>query len=381
MNLKKDLMKVFGFNIITLLTGIVSGLVIPAFLSLDQYAYLKTFTLYLSYVGILHFGLADGLFIKYGGSYEDEVDKSILKGEHHFFLGFQFLISVIVIIISLIIKDEILFAFSLAIIPYNLLTFYKFFYQAIGKFDVYSKIIVLPSLIMLIFNLIVIFILEIQNYWFFVFIRISAFAIIFIILEYKFYTLNKEVKAKMHLSAIKSIFSIGFFIMLGNLSSQLFYSIDRWFVKFSFTSEEFAFYSFAISMMAVINVFIGSITKVFYPYLSRNSNNAILQKLKNYFIIIASVASGGYFVFTFIVNNFISKHIPALNVISIIFAGFPAIIVIKALYVNLYKVRKSDKIYVRTVVGMLGVTAILNLIALKTFGNNVAIATATTLSF
>lgn len=381
MDLKKDLMKVFGSNIVTLAAGIVSGLVIPSFLSLDQYAYFKTFTLYLSYVGILHLGLADGLFIKYGGSYEDEVDKSLLKGEHHFFLVFQLVISIAIIITSLFIEDKILLAFSFSIIPFNLLTFYKFFYQAIGKFNIYSKILIFPPVVMLVANLVVIFIFEIENYWLFIFIRLFAYFSIFLILEYNFYRLTKSAETNIDFEEIKSIFNIGFFIMLGNLSSVMFYSIDRWFVKFSFTSSDFAFYSFAISMMGMINIFINSITKVFYPYLARNKDYGILQKLKKYFIIIASFATGSYFVFAFIVNNFIPKHIPALNIIAIIFAGFPALITIKALYINLYKVRKSDKLYVKTVFSMLLISGILNFIALTVFGNNIAIAVATTFSF
>jgi len=169
--------------------------------------------------------------------------------------------------------------------------------------------------------------------------------------------------------------------MLGNLSLKMFYSIDRWFVKFSFASSDFAFYSFAMSMMGMINLFIGSVTTVFYPYLSRENNKNILKKLKIYFIMIGSISSGGYFVFSIIVNLFISKYIPSLNVISIIFAGFPALIVLKALYVNLYKAQKKDRLYLKTVIKMLMISASLNLIAVFLFGNNVSVAIATTISF
>lgn len=381
MNLKKSLLKVLGSNIVTLSAGIVSGLVIPAFLSLDQYAYLKTFTLYLSYVGILHFGLADGLFIKYGGSYEDEVDKSLLKGEHHFFLIFQFIITILIIILSLILEDKILFAFSISIIPFNLLTFYKFFYQAIGKFDTYSKILVFPPLLMLIMNLLIIYIFEIKNYWLFIWIRVLSYSLIFIFLEYNFKRLTNKVDVKFDWNEIKEIFEIGFFIMIGNLALKVFFSIDRWFVKFSFTNSDFAFYSFAISMMTMINLFIGSVTTVFYPYLSRKNDIEILKKLKIYFLILGSMSSGGYFAFSIIVHLFMKKYIPSLNIISIIFAGFPALIILKALYINLYKAKKSDKLYVKTVIIMLLMAIILNFLAVLTVGNNVSIAIATTVSF
>ena len=78
MSLKKDIASVSSSNVINLLIGIITGFLVPAFLSLDQYAYLKTFTLYIGFVGILHFGFIDGLYIKYGGRKEKELDKGIL---------------------------------------------------------------------------------------------------------------------------------------------------------------------------------------------------------------------------------------------------------------------------------------------------------------
>jgi len=62
MQLKKDLFKVFSSNFINLVIGIITGFLVPAFLSLDQYAFLKTFTLYIGYVGIIHFGFIDGIY-------------------------------------------------------------------------------------------------------------------------------------------------------------------------------------------------------------------------------------------------------------------------------------------------------------------------------
>ena len=92
MSLKKDLASVFSSNVINLIVIIITGFLVPAFLSLDQYAYLKTFTLYIGYVGVLHFGFIDGLYIKYGGKRENDLDKSILKGENYFLLIFHYIV-------------------------------------------------------------------------------------------------------------------------------------------------------------------------------------------------------------------------------------------------------------------------------------------------
>jgi hypothetical protein len=91
--------------------------------------------------------------------------------------------------------------------------------------------------------------------------------------------------------------------------------------------------------------------------------------------------SGGYFIFNFIVNAFLSKYIPSLEVISILFAGYPAIIIINALYINLYKVNKQEKRYVSSVLKILIISIILNTLAILIHKSNLSIAIATTISF
>ena len=73
MNLKKSLTKVFSANIVQLLSSAIVGFVVPAILSIDSYAKYKTYTLIISYLGLLHFGYPDGLYIKYGGKKYDEI--------------------------------------------------------------------------------------------------------------------------------------------------------------------------------------------------------------------------------------------------------------------------------------------------------------------
>ena len=115
MDFKKNILRVFSANFINMLVGIITGLVIPIFLSVSEYASLKTFTFYLSYIGLLHFGFVDGQFLKYGGKEIDDVNINELKGESKFFFIFQGIITLFFILLSIILKDEIIFLFSLCI--------------------------------------------------------------------------------------------------------------------------------------------------------------------------------------------------------------------------------------------------------------------------
>ncbi|KLU62676.1 GDSL-like lipase/acylhydrolase [Peptococcaceae bacterium CEB3] len=381
MSLKRDIARVFSSNVIALLVGIITGFLVPAFLPLDQYAYLKTFTLYIGYVGILHFGFIDGLYIKYGGKREEELDKSILKGEHRFLLFLQLAVTMVFLALGIAFKDGILIAFSLAIIPTNMRTLFQFLFQALGQFGLYSKIALLTPNLLLLTNLFLIYVLRINNFWPFVFGSLGVYYIVFIGLEIMFLRRVRGCKPLNDNKELINNFRVGIFVMTGNLSALLFYSMDRWFVKLLFSISSFAYYSFAISMMSIVNVLISSITMTFYPYLVRNQEEDLLKKIKTGLLVIGTVASGAYFVFAFIVRVFMKKYIPSLDIISILFAECPAVIVINALYVNLYKARKRERQYFFTVFRMLAVTLVLNAVSVLLYKRPQSIALATTLSF
>jgi O-antigen/teichoic acid export membrane protein len=380
MQFKNDLFKVFSSNVITLIVGIITAFIVPMFLSLDQYAHLRTFTLYLSYVGILHFGFIDGIYIKYGGKLEGELDKKRLLGEHKFLVLFQLIVTILTLALGFILDDAILIAFSVAILPINLQTLFKFLYQAIGEFGVYSKIILITPNLLLIINLIIIFVLKTNNFWPFIIGNIITYYIVFIGLE--IYFLKKYIGYSTIIDSreLFSNFKVGIFILIGNLLSMLFYDLDRWFVKFFLSNNDFAIYSFAISMLGVINILINSVTMTFYPYFAREQNEDKLKLIKKYLLIIGSLSSGGYFVFKFVIETFLEKYTPSLDVIMILFVGFPALIIINALYINLYKAKKQEKKYVLSILKMCFISVALNIVALLIYKNNISIAIGTMIS-
>jgi O-antigen/teichoic acid export membrane protein len=381
MQFKKDLFKVFSSNFLNLIIGVVTSFLVPAFLSLDQYAFFKTFTLYISYVGILHLGFIDGAYIKYGGKLEDELDKNRLLGEHKFLVIFQSTVTILSVVIGLLLNDVILIAFSIAILPINVQTLFKFLYQALGEFNVYSKILLLTPTLLLLINISIIFILKVNNFWPFIIGNIITYYIVFIGLEIYFLRKFNGVSPIIDYKEIWNNFKVGSFIMVGNLSSMFFYAADRWFVKFTLSITDFALYSFAISMLTVINILISSVTMTFYPYLARGQDEKKLKLIKKYLLIIGVLSSGGYFAFEFVVGTFLEKYMPSLEIIMILFAGFPAIIIINALYINLYKARKQQKKYVFAVLIMCVVSVVLNFGAILLAKGNISIALATTVSF
>lgn len=63
-NLATGIVLIFIANVINLLFSIGTNLILPKFLSVESYAAIKTYQLYITYVGVLHFGFNDGMYQK-----------------------------------------------------------------------------------------------------------------------------------------------------------------------------------------------------------------------------------------------------------------------------------------------------------------------------
>ncbi|KUK89697.1 MAG: Polysaccharide biosynthesis protein [Thermotogales bacterium 46_20] len=378
-----DISKVFGSNLLVLTVGIVNGFLIPGFLGIEEYALFKTFGLYASYVGILHFGFVDGIYIKYGGIKREQVPDAQLKAELLFLFGFQLLLLLFGVVVSFALNMHILIPVSLSILPVNMITFFKFLYQATGSFGQYARINSLTPVFTLIATLTIVFLIGDRNAALFISAVVGIHYLVFALLMLDrarsvFRSKGQPVVSKPMFDNIK----VGIFIMIGNLSTMLFYSMDRWFVKILLRTEDFAFYSFSTSMMGMVMILVTSVAMTFYPMLvRRQEEETLLRTIKAYLLILGSFAATAYFAFDFVINRILEDYVPSLQVISILFAGFPAIAVINAIYVNMYKAQKAEKKYFCTVLGMAVFSFGFNALAVMIIKSNWAIAAATTIAF
>lgn len=380
MNLKKTIAKVFSANVIQLVTGIIVGLWLPSILSIDGYANEKTYTLLVSYIGFLHFGFIDGLYIKYGGKKTENINKATLKGEYYFLLIAESILSIILVIISITVKNTILLLFSLTILPIMIYAFFRYYFQAVGEFKKYTIIMYLYSLIYLIANILLIFIIKSDNYIWYALCTIISYIIAGLIYHFELIKKLRGIKPTFDRKNLLNVTKVGIFILLGNLSIVGLFSIDKWFIKIFFTTEDFAYYSFAVSMLNIINTLVSAISVVFYNYLCNNNTEKNINKIKDYLMILGGIASGAYFILSFIVKKYLVKYIPSLDIISITFSTLPYMVLINALYVNLYKVNKNEKKYLKVVSIMLLISIIYNFIAVIVFKTTSAVALATVLT-
>ena len=103
--LKKGILAVFKTNVIVLLFNLITNFLLPKYLSVEAYASIKAFQLYVLYIGVFHFGYCDGMYLRYGGKTIGNIDKHELKNDVSTMCLYQLGISILVIASNLFIHD------------------------------------------------------------------------------------------------------------------------------------------------------------------------------------------------------------------------------------------------------------------------------------
>lgn len=376
--MKKGLFKVFFANIVYLILNLLINFLIPKYVSIDSYSLIKTYALYISYAGFFSIGYNDGMYLKYGGKNLEEIDKKELSDNFINYIILIFFMFILILLSSIILKDNILIAFSFGMVSYNLLSYLKSLYQATGKFGLYGICLNVEKILIFIFTFLGIYIFKSDSYLFYVWVQVIVGLLVsgylFIIFQKNF---NIFKYGKFKFTEIKENIKSGIVLMLGNFSNILFTGMDRWFVKFLLNSFSFAMYSFAASMEGIVNVFISPITITMYNYFCKKPKLEDIKNVKNLSLIYGFLIISLAFPAKFILEFYLTKYINSVNLIYFLFAAQLFYVIIKGIYVNLYKAQKRQKKYLLQLLIMLFVGFCLNFIFFKIFKNNESIAFAT----
>ena len=378
-----NILNVFYANIIVLVLGFFNGLVFPKILSVEDYATYHTFLLYLNYIAVFHLGLPNGMAIKYAGTSFDDINKKEYKAETILLFLFLGSFSVLFSIAYAFTKIKMIAYLSFAIFPIVYYGSIKSLWIAWGQFEKYRNInsfliIIIPVIAFIFFlvtgkltsdTYITIYLLA---YW---------IITIYLIFNYLKFTINEKSDAIFSKHNIK-LLKIGFLFLVGGYINVLFTSSDKQFVQLFFSKEQFAYYSFGMSIQSMISILIVSISQPLFPKLAKGGMClSEYNFLKNILIVLGAFLSSAYFFASFFVKILLPKYIPSLDVISIYFMVFPAIAIVNCLYLNLYKILKITSIYIYTLITMLLLSIGLNYIFILVYPNYLVVATSTTLLY
>lgn len=150
--MKKDIFKIFSSNLIKMLVTFVTAFLVPMVLSVDDYGYYKVYTFYAAYIGILHFGFCDGIYLDYGGKEESEIKTEQISRQLATIFIFSGGLASIALLWGILRHDFTIVCLGLTVVPTIVYTFYSYVYQATGDFKKYTWMLNLSTMFNLLMN-------------------------------------------------------------------------------------------------------------------------------------------------------------------------------------------------------------------------------------
>lgn len=345
--LSSGIINVLFANICNLVFSVLTSFLLPKFLSVDTYASIKTFQMYVGYVGLLHLGYVDGMYIKNGGKDFKNLDKNQLSSSLATLRLMQIGMLALFVLISLVYRDVTFIAFAFAIFPLNMAAYFQMLFQSIGEFKKYSKLIRWTTATTFFINMFLLILLKTDKAEYYLCAYVLLDYIIWIALEVIIRRISKAKFKAIGFDKSELSFNIknGLLLTLGNLSSSLFTGMDRWFVKALLETIDFAQYSFAVSIEHFVNVALNPVSITLYNYFCKHDDATQIRKIRNYVLIFATCVIAAAFPAKFILEHFLSNYIDAGKIIFLLFSAQIFYFTIKSIYVNLYKARRKQNAY------------------------------------
>lgn len=260
-------------NTIAIFISICMIFVLPRYLSLYDYGTWQLFLFYFSYVGFLHFGWEDGIYLRYAGFNYKDLDKSKLLGQVLAVIGSQCLLGLAIFLsVNAFMLDGIqrdIFRFiAVALILANSNNLFSFIMQMTSRIKDYARLIAFEPLIFIILVMLVLS-LGARDYVSLVYCKLTSLTIVCAFGGYLLWDL-RQAKVPyfpaIYAEAKENIY-VGSKLMLANIASMLVIGIVRFGISEGWDVVTFGKISLTLSISNFLMVFINAVSVVLLPEL------------------------------------------------------------------------------------------------------------------
>ena len=266
-------------NIVYLIITCLTTFLLPKFLSEEGYGSFQLYLFYIGYIGFFHFGWADGVFLRYGGAYYEELDRARFSRQFRLITALEAILGALICVFSLtLIKDAdksvILFLTGLSVILLLPRTFLQHVLQSTDRFREYA---ILTAVEKIVFALIAVGALASGSRSFIIIAVADVIGKLFALI-YTVWCCRDIVRAKPESmdegfrEAWRNI-SVGINLMLANISSALIIGIVRFAIERQWDVVTFGKISLTLSVSNFLMVFIRAVAMVMFPMLRRTEEN------------------------------------------------------------------------------------------------------------
>lgn len=362
---------------VSLLAGFVVGIIVPKYIPDLEYSYWQVFLLYYGYVGLFHFGLTDGLVLRYSQYDFDHLDKPRLRSQFLVLMAGTSTIAVLACLVSSLLLGGayllVAFLVSIGIVIKNYFAYTSYTFQLTNRINGYACLVIAQRLL---YGVLIVacLLFGLQDFYWFCLADLaselfSSFAASFF---NKGLYLGKGLSFKETMKEAWANVSSGAFLMVSNLSSMLIVGAAKMVVQWRWDELVFGKLAFAFSVANLFLAFVTAISVVLFPSLKRMSEEEypkLFEKIRDmvtpvlFFVLIA------YFPGCWLLNKWLPNYAESLVYLGIL---LPLIVFSSKnnlLTNNYLKVYRKEKLMLVINMSSVAVGIVLFLLGAYAFGS------------
>ena len=327
-----DFIKNFSYtlssNLLSLVISTLVVLIIPKLIGVEEYGYWQLYIFYTSYIGFLHFGWNDGIYLRYGGKEYDSLDKKMFFSQYYMLFIVQLLIGILISIYALLfVQGEnrvfIIQMTSIALVIVNSRYMLLFILQATNRIRIYAKITMLDR-ILYVALIILLLIFGIRNFKLMIIADLLGKGVSLLVAMYA----CKDIVFR-HISqftfTLKEAYlnlSVGIKLMLSNIAGKFIIGFVKLGIERSWDIETFGKVSLTLSISNLVMLFINAVGVIMYPILRRTNESKlpnIYMTMRDVLMIILLGVLIFYYPLKSILSSWLPEYAESLNYMAILF--------------------------------------------------------------
>lgn len=338
-------------QMVSLLCSFLLNLIVPKFISELDYAYWQTFILYIGYVGVFHFGILDGIVLRYGGYDYENLDKERMCSQCMLLMLIYTVISGIFLTVTMIFVEGayryIFFCVAIGIFTRNLFRYTTNLLQITNRINQYAAVTITQRSF-LGFSIIVLLVSGIKEFQWYCFADLLG-DILGIIIGSRYIKgvfIGKIISIKNAFKELRENLSSGVKLLLANWSALFLIGGAKMVIQWHWGELVFGKVSFAFSISNLLLSFVTAISVVLFPTLKRVEQKKIPQlysEIRGILFPVLFAIMIFYFPGCCILKIWLPEYTSSLSYLGVLFPMMVYLSVVGLLTNNYLKIYRKEQ--------------------------------------
>ena len=326
-----NFVKVFSYtltsNLVSMLVSALVVLIIPMLIGVEAYGYWQLYLFYSSYVGFLHFGWNDGIYLRYGGKEYKELDKKLFYSQFYMLVILQLIIVIIIFCVSIYIIDvNKIFIFkmtALCLFIINVRYMLLNILQTTNRIKEYAHITMMDRVLYC--CLIIAFLLfGAREYKLMIAADLigKSIALLYAIYCCKDIVFQKISSFYFSIKETIENISVGIKLMFANIASMLIIGVVRLGIEHSWDVSTFGKASLTLSISNLMILFMNTVGIIMFPILKRTNDKNLLNiyvTMRDFLMVFLIGALIIYYPLKVVLSAWLPKYTDSLMYMALVF--------------------------------------------------------------